>query len=90
MAKIEKYTEKVMSPVGTASFPHINVADTFMGKTTYNVKLRLKKDDPETQAFVDAVEKVADKAIASTKEQLEKALKKETQPKKKQEHCSFF
>jgi hypothetical protein len=76
--------EKCMTPVGTASFPHINQADEFMNKRTYNVKLRLSKDDTETQAFIANVQKIVDKAIAHHKEDLNAQLEETTQPKKKQ------
>ena len=76
----------VTVPTGTASFPHLQVADTFMNKTTYNVKIVLDKAKLEVQQFVDALKAFADEVrteeIKTQKENLE-ALPVDNTPKGK-------
>ena len=51
------------TPVGTASFPHLNEADEFQGKRTYNCKLILDGTKTETQKFLTDVNKFAHEAM---------------------------
>lgn len=75
----------INSPVGVASFPHIDKPDSYMGKEQYKCNLILDPSKADVAAFVEKVnsyvEKAKEEASAAYKEELAGIDENTTSPK---------
>lgn len=68
--------EKLFTPAGIASYPHLTQPDTFKGVDSYKCKLRLDASDPEVIKLKAKLDKLAAKALADFTEESKEALTK--------------
>lgn len=75
--------QNIVTPAGTAVWPKLNKPDTFKGKTTFNVKLKLDTNDEKVQAFLAKVNEAHEASLGWAKAEIEAALASTKEASKK-------